>query len=66
MGEYSKGKATTIRALAVHKFGLPWSRILVHVLCRMIKEFNEEGAATNNGESDDDVARCLEDLVHKS
>jgi len=32
----------------------------------MIKEFNEEEAATNNGESDDDVARCLEDLVHKS
>ena len=37
-----------------------------HVLCRMIKEFNEEEAATNNGESDDDVARCLENLVHKS
>jgi len=32
----------------------------------MIKEFNKEKAATNNGESDDDVARCLEDLVHKS
>jgi hypothetical protein len=32
----------------------------------MIKEFNEEEAATNNGESDDDVERCLENLVHKS
>jgi len=32
----------------------------------MIKEFNEEEAATNNGESDDDVTRCLENLVHKS
>jgi len=39
---------------------------LVHVLCRIIKEFNEEEAATNNGESDDDIARCLEDLVHKN
>ena len=38
---------------------------MVHVLCRIIKEFNEEEAATNNGESDDDVARCLEDLVTK-
>ena len=38
---------------------------MVHVLCRMIKEFHEEEAATNNGESDDDVARCLENLVHK-
>ena len=30
------------------------------------EEFNEEEAETNNGDSDDDVARCLEDLVHKS
>jgi len=32
----------------------------------MVKEFNEEEAATNNGESDDDVVRCLKNLVHKS
>ena len=31
----------------------------------MMKEFNEEEAATNNGESDDDVARCLEDMCTK-
>jgi len=31
----------------------------------MIKELNEEEAATNKGQSDDDVARYLEDLVHK-
>ena len=48
-----------------HGTSFPWSRILVHVLCRMIKEFNKEEAATNNGESDDDLAGCLEDLVHK-
>ena len=38
---------------------------MVHVLCRMIKEFNEEEVATNNGESDDDVEDVWRTLCTK-